>query len=108
MIVLSSSYGIIMDRAINAPVHINNVVDGINATDKRYLKEMELICKLASNNNTSEIGRLPGASKDVSIKFSYHYINILNNKETSNGLKGSTKFQKKRITIQISISYIQC
>ena len=36
--VLSSSYGIIMYREINAPDHGNNVVDGINATDKLYLK----------------------------------------------------------------------
>ena len=35
---LSTSYGIIMDRAINSPGHVNNVVDGINAMDKRYLK----------------------------------------------------------------------
>ena len=33
MTMLSSSYGIIIDRAINAPVHGNNVVDGINATE---------------------------------------------------------------------------
>ena len=33
MTVLSSSYGIIMARAINAPGHRNNVVDGINATE---------------------------------------------------------------------------
>ena len=36
--VLSSSYGITMYRAINTPGHGNNVVDGMNATDKRYLK----------------------------------------------------------------------
>ena len=69
MTVLSSSYGIIMDHAINAPCHGNNVVDGLNATDKNYLKgRMELIGKLASNNTTN-IGMLPSASKDVSIKF---------------------------------------
>ena len=39
MTVLSPSYGIKMDRAINAPGHGNNVVDGINATEKRYLDE---------------------------------------------------------------------
>ena len=33
MTVLSSSYGIIMDRAINAPGHEKNVVDGLNATE---------------------------------------------------------------------------
>ena len=38
MNVLSSSYGIIMDQAMNAPGHGNNVVDGLNATRKRYLK----------------------------------------------------------------------
>ena len=41
---LTSSYGIIMDRAMNVPGHGNNVVDGIITPDKRYLKEqMELI-----------------------------------------------------------------
>ena len=38
MTVLSSLYGIIMDRAINVPGHGKNVVDGINVTGKRYLK----------------------------------------------------------------------
>ena len=39
MTVISYLYGIIMDIAINAPVHGNNVVDALNATDKRYLTE---------------------------------------------------------------------
>ena len=63
MTVLSSSYGIIMDRAINAPVHGTNFVNGINTTDKCYVKEqMELMCKLAGNY-TSKIGIIPSASK---------------------------------------------
>ena len=39
MTVLSSSYGIITNRAINSSVQGNNVVDGLNATEKNYLKE---------------------------------------------------------------------
>ena len=35
MTVLSSSYGIIMDLAIDAPSHGNIVVGGLNTTDKR-------------------------------------------------------------------------
>ena len=47
MTMLSSSYGIIMDRAINAPGHIKNVVDRLNTTEKSYLKgEMKLMGKL--------------------------------------------------------------
>ena len=56
--VLSYSYGIIMNRTINSLVHVNNVVNGINATDKRYLKKMELVGKLSSND-TSKIGMIP-------------------------------------------------
>ena len=36
MTVLLSSYGTIMDRAINASCHVNNIVDGLNALDKHY------------------------------------------------------------------------
>ena len=70
MTFLSSLYGIIIDRSINSPGHGKNVVDGINDTDKLYLKKkMELLGKLASND-TSNIGMLCSASKDVYINFS--------------------------------------
>ena len=85
---LSYSYGIIMDSTINVPCHGKNVVDGNNATDKRFLKgKMELIGKLV-NKNTANIGMLSSDSKYVSIKFSDKCIHILNNKEILNGLKG--------------------
>ena len=75
---LSSSYGIIIYRAIDAPSHGNNVVDGLNATYKRYLKGgMGIIGKLGSND-TSNILMLPSASKDVSVKFTDKCIHILN------------------------------
>ena len=61
MTVLSSSYGIIMYISINAPGNGNNVADGLNTTDKRYLKEqMELIGKLSSKD-TSKIGMIPSS-----------------------------------------------
>ena len=107
MTLLSSSHGIITDRRTNAPYHGNNVVDGPNETNKHYLKKkMKLIGKLGSNNTTN-IGMIPTASYEVSIKLSYQCIHILNNKERLNGLKG-IKNTKERITIKISITYIQC
>ena len=39
MTMVSASYGILMYHAINVPGNGNNFVDGLNATDKRYLKE---------------------------------------------------------------------
>ena len=38
MTVFSSSYSIIMDRAVNSPGLVKRVVDGINATYKGCLK----------------------------------------------------------------------
>ena len=50
-----------MYHSTNAPVHENIVVDGLNATEKRFLKEqMELTHKLASND-TSKFGIIPSS-----------------------------------------------
>ena len=84
-----------MDCAINARSHGNNIVDGLNAPDKRYLKEqIELLGRLASND-TSKIGILPSASKNIFITFADQCIHIINNKERLNGLKGSTRIQNR-------------
>jgi len=37
--ILASKYGIIIDRAIGAPGHGKDIVDGLNATDKVYLRK---------------------------------------------------------------------
>ena len=77
-----------MDFSINEPGHGNNVVGGINATDKCYSKEqIELIGKLSSNS-TSKIVMLPSVPKYVSIKCLDQCIHILNNKYRLNVLKG--------------------
>ena len=55
---------------------------------------MEPLGNLTSND-TSNIGMLPSASKDVSIKFSEQCFNILTNDDRLNGLKGITEIQKR-------------
>ena len=85
--VLSYLYVIIMYYAINASGNRNNVFDGLDGTDKCYLKEhIELLVKLASDD-TSKIGIHPIASKDVSINFSWQCLHILINNERLNGPK---------------------
>ena len=55
-------------------------------TEKCYMKDkIELINKLW-NNDTENIGMLSSASKDVSVKFVDQRLQILNNKESLNGL----------------------
>ena len=60
-----------MDSEINAPDHGKNIVDGLNTTYKRYLKGGMELLGILEINNTSKIGMLPSASKDISIKYVY-------------------------------------
>ena len=55
---------------------------------------MVLIAELASNY-TADIGMIPSSSKDVSIKLVDQFLQILNNREIFNRLKGSTKMHKR-------------
>ena len=84
---LSSSYVIIMDRAMNAPSNGYNVVDEVNSTEKCYLKQkMEQIGKL-ENNDTTNIRIIPSASKYFSINFVDQCMHNINNKDRLNLLK---------------------
>ena len=69
-----------MDNAIKEHVHGKNIVYGINATDKLYLKEKMKLIGTLSSNNTEKIGMIPSASKDVLVKFSDQFIHMINNK----------------------------
>ena len=40
MSVMSQTYSIIIDRGISAPGHGKEVVDGLNAVDKRYIYQL--------------------------------------------------------------------
>ena len=54
MTVLSANFGIITDGKINAIGHVKNTVDGINDTEKRFLKEqMEHIGNLRTNDTSN-------------------------------------------------------
>ena len=84
-----------MDSVFNAPGHGNNVVIGVYASLKRYLKEqMELLGELA-NNDMSNYGILCSASKYISIKFIEQFLHIITNNRRLNGLNRSTKMQKR-------------
>ena len=55
-------------------------MDSIQQKNVILRKKLKLIGKLESND-TSKNGMIPSASKDVSIKFVYKCIHIINNKE---------------------------
>ena len=46
MSMLSQSFSVIIDRGISAPGHVREVVDGLNAIDKRFLFQLISIVQL--------------------------------------------------------------
>ena len=46
MSVMSQTYSIIIDQGISAPGHGKEVVDGLNAVDKRYIYQLMSKVKL--------------------------------------------------------------
>ena len=56
---LSSKYHINIDRAIGAPGHGKDIVDGLNTVDKHYLKKLMKITKNAAETNLDIKNQFP-------------------------------------------------
>ena len=65
MSVMSQCYSIIIDRVINAPVHGKEVLDRLNAVDKRYIYQLMSTVQLpGSKLFDSHIQMHTGTQKD--------------------------------------------
>ena len=65
MSVMSQCYFIIIDRGISAPGHVKEVVDGLNAADKRYIYQLMSTVQLpGSIRFDSQIQMHTGTQKD--------------------------------------------
>ena len=66
MSVMSQNYSIIIDRGISAPGHGKEVVDGLNAVDKRYIYQfMPKVQLLGSVRFDSQIKIHTGTEKKM-------------------------------------------
>ena len=66
MSVMSQTYPIIIDRGISAPRHGKEVVDGLNAVDKRYIYQLMSKVKLpGSVRFDSQIKMHTGTEKNM-------------------------------------------
>ena len=79
MSVMSQCYSIIIDRGISAPGHGKEVVDGLNAVDKRYIYQLMSTVQIpGSNRFDSQMKIHTGNQKyDVSLaeEFQHHLKN---------------------------------
>ena len=66
MLVISQTYSLIIDRGISAPGHGKELVDGLNAVDKRYIyKLMSKVQLPGSVRFDSQIKMYTGTEKNM-------------------------------------------
>ena len=76
MSVMSQCYSIIIDRGISAPVHGKEVVDGLNAVDKRQMYQLMSTVQLPGQNRfDSQMQMQTGKKRDdvrLAKEFQHH------------------------------------
>ena len=91
--VLSASLNITIDRAIGAPGHGKDVVDGLNARDKCYLREqLQRIVKDLYNPEL-QVAPVHDATPDGEINFAEQMKSILADSKYFAGQTGSNKMK---------------
>ena len=96
--VLASKYGITIDRGIGAPGHGKDDVDGLNATDKRYLQgKFCMIGTPEANDNEKRMAAnsmVEGASQSLAAECA----RLCSLPSRINGVKGHAKARKREDT----------
>jgi hypothetical protein len=93
--VLSSEHGFVIDHAVNAPGHGKDIVDGLNATDKNFLKQkMCLVGTPGAQNQETRMeaaAMVDGAAKSLAEECH----RLCTNEERACGVKGGAKHAKR-------------
>ena len=109
MSAISKKYGIVIDRAVGAPGHGKDIVDGLNAVDKRYLKTAMFRTVNPEKNGSKKTMNSHSATATGSFCFAeecksmlQHHADHVSNVLTSKSSKRQSerKFSKKTYHIQ--------
>ncbi len=100
---LASQKHVVIDRAIEAPGHGKDIVDGLNATDKRFLKgKMCLIGSPEANGSAHRMvahSMVEGASKSLAEECAH----LCSDEARTSGVKGSVKSEKRETNSKLKL-----
>jgi hypothetical protein len=100
---LASQKHVVVDRAIGASGHGKDIVDGLNATDKRFLKGK--MCPIGSPEANDSAHRMvahsmvEGASKSLAEEGSH----LCSDEARTSGVKGSVKSEKRETNSKLKL-----
>jgi hypothetical protein len=101
--VLSSQFGVTVDRMIGAPGHGKDVVDALNATTKKYIKQkMRMVSNPGSDECCDRKMKVHSVSETESTSFAMECLRLCNLLERKDGVKSSAKYAKREQSARVS------
>ena len=91
---LAVAYGLVIDRAVGAPGHGKDLVDGLNAVDKRFLQEMMKRLGLADKEIANRMDPVV-MEKGVLKSLAELCLKACSNKNRKEGVKSAGKYAKR-------------
>ena len=85
MSVMSQCYSIIIDRGISAPGHGKEVVDGLNAVDKRYIYQLMSKIKLTGSVIFDSHIKMHTGTENKDVILSQEFKDYLEEEHRQNG-----------------------
>jgi hypothetical protein len=101
----ASKYDMTFDRAIGAPSHGKDVIDGINATDKQYLAGSMCLVGTPEANNADKRIAAQSMVEMVSKSLADECVQLCSLDSRLHGLKGHMKHAKREVTAKLKIRH---
>ena len=92
---LAQKYDITIDRAIGAPGHGKDIVDGINATNKKYLASMMCMTGTPESNDSKKRMATESMTETASKSLAVEAQRLLSLDSRIQGVKGDKKHAKR-------------
>jgi hypothetical protein len=102
--VLSSQFGITFDCMIGAPGHGKDVVDALNATTKKYLKQkMWMVANPGNDQSERKMKAYSQSERETeTTSFARECLRLCNLRDRKDGVKSSAKYGKREKAAKIS------
>jgi hypothetical protein len=98
---LAVKYGMTIDRAIGAPGHGKDIVDGLNATDKAYLGGCMCLIGTPEANNGEKRMAAESMTETASKSLAFECARLCSISSRINGVKGDAKSAKRESEAKI-------
>ena len=92
---LSQTFDVTIDRAIGAPGHGKDVVDGLNAVDKKYLANMTAKTVTPEQDTSNKKMQAHACTEEQNTSLAAECQRLLSHPSRKDGVTGGSKYNKR-------------